>query len=217
LRGYTYDRESGEFSIYHVKQFLFALTQCPQVEHISILAHSRGTDVLLTALRELTIAIRAAGGDPMEELRLRNVVLAAPDLDLGITMQRVGAERLSVSAERFTVYTSSDDKAISLAEILFGGLVRLGQLDLLLMKKELPRNERRPVPGNVAFVQYAGGLGGAHGHSYFRENPAVSSDLVLVLRYDRDPGAEHGRPLRHIEANFWTIGDGYPGKGPPPR
>jgi hypothetical protein len=58
-------------------------------------------------------------------------------------------------------------------------------------------------------IEYEGKFGGQHGHNYFRTNPAVASDLVLTVRYGRDPGAEHGRPLEHRGAIFWKIGDDY--------
>ena len=47
-------------------------------------------------------------------------------------------------------------------------------------------------------------------HDYFHSNPAVSSDLILLLRYHRLPGAENGRPLGHEESGFWFINDSYP-------
>ena len=50
---------------------------------------------------------------------------------------------------------------------------------------------------------------GASGHSYFIDNPAVLSDLILLLRDDRPPGAEHGRPLLHRDDGFWEIRDDY--------
>ena len=209
LRGYTYDRESGEFAVFHVKQFLYALTQCSQVERISIIAHSRGTDVVATALREMTIAERAAGRDPRRTLRLQNVVLAAPDLDLGVVLQRVASEHVAASAKRFTIYSSGNDKAISISELLFGGLARIGQMSFLTASSERPEMIGRRPKGNVAFVEYTGENGGSAGQSYFRENPAVSSDLVLAIRYDRDPGAKNGRPLRHVEGSFWVIDDEY--------
>ncbi len=43
--------------------------------------------------------------------------------------------------------------------------------------------------------------GDRHGHSYFRNSPTVSSDLVLMLRNDLDPG-EAGRPLEHLGLHF---------------
>ncbi len=53
------------------------------------------------------------------------------------------------------------------------------------------------------------GDGGAFGHSYFHDNPAVSSDIFLALRYGRKPGGDHGRPLRHQWGNIFLIDDGY--------
>ena len=47
------------------------------------------------------------------------------------------------------------------------------------------------------------------GHGYFHKNPAVSSDLVLVLRYDLDSGAENGRPLKRKEGIYWELTDDY--------
>lgn len=52
LRGYTYDRESSEFTVFHFKRLLEWLAQMPEVEGIHIISHSRGTDVTLTAIPE---------------------------------------------------------------------------------------------------------------------------------------------------------------------
>ena len=48
------------------------------------------------------------------------------------------------------------------------------------------------------------------GHYYFLESPAVSSDLIRVLRDNRDPGAANGRPLIKQSTNFWLLEEGYP-------
>ena len=47
------------------------------------------------------------------------------------------------------------------------------------------------------------------GHSYFITNPAVLSDLILILRDGKDPGAENGRPLDRPDGGFWTITESY--------
>jgi len=62
---------------------------------------------------------------------------------------------------------------------------------------------------NVDFVDFEGEAD-PFGHSYFSTNPAVSSDLILLLRYGRAPGAENGRPLTYFGANFWRIEEDYP-------
>lgn len=47
-------------------------------------------------------------------------------------------------------------------------------------------------------------------HGYFVENPAVLSDLVLVLRDNLDIGVDNGRPMQQNELGFWELKDGYP-------
>lgn len=93
LLGYFADRESGEFTVYHLKQALRMLASFEEIDRIHILAHSRGTDVTTTALRELVIESRAAGLNPLQHLRIANLVLAAPDLDFDIVRQRLIAEK----------------------------------------------------------------------------------------------------------------------------
>ena len=51
---------------------------------------------------------------------------------------------------------------------------------------------------------------GAFGHDYFYSNPAVSSDVILLLRHQLPPGAANGRPLGSSKDGFWFIDDRYP-------
>ena len=51
--------------------------------------------------------------------------------------------------------------------------------------------------------------GDRYGHSYFRDAPSVSSDLVLMLRDDLDPGPP-GRPLEPLGNKFWRVPPAYP-------
>ena len=52
-----------------------------------LIAHSRGTDVTTTALRELNIEYKAAGKETRKELKLGNLVLCAADLDIDVVSQ----------------------------------------------------------------------------------------------------------------------------------
>ena len=119
LRGYTHDRESGELTLYHLKECIKALAQCPEVEAIHLIAHSRGTDILFSALRELIVRTRITGNDPQETLKIGNVIMAAPDIDLDVSSQRFSPDRLYDGYELLTVYVSAHDRAIGSAEWLF--------------------------------------------------------------------------------------------------
>jgi esterase/lipase superfamily enzyme len=208
LFGYTYDRESSEFTVLHLKQVITWLSEQPEVENVHLIAHSRGTDVAISAFRELVIWARGAGINPRERFKVKNFVLVAPDLDVQVFSQRIAAEYLSLAVGQGTLYASPDDEAIGLAEWLFSS--PRGRLGTLRITK-LTEQEVRTMTENasrVSVVNFEGESTG-YGHSYFRTNPAVSSDLVLMLRHGLKAG-ETGRPLEHVGLNFWRVPEGYP-------
>ena len=207
LRGYTHDRESGEFTNTHLKQFLRDIIASDDVNKLNLIAHSRGTDVLATALKELHIEYRAIGKNTREELKIGQLVLAAPDIDLDVFLERFGAENLGFVPEQLTVYVSPKDKAIGLSTWLFGSAKRLGQLALGDLGHDLAKAvDEHPVL-HVVDVRVSMDF---MGHGYFVENPAVLSDVILVLRDRRPPGAEYGRPLAKPHDGFWELRKGYP-------
>jgi esterase/lipase superfamily enzyme len=217
--GYTYDRESSEFTVFHLRSVLALIASFPEVEKIHLIAHSRGTDVAVAAVRELTIGARAAGINPREKYKIHNLVLAAPDLDLQVAAQRIIGEKLALSAHRFTAYTSPEDKAIGYASRLFasprGRLGTLGQEQVPGAVKEVLEYGT----GNFAIVNFTAAVdalfsqGEGYGHSYFRDAPTVASDVVLMLRDDLDPGTP-GRPLTPLGLHFWRVPPGYPSGKP---
>lgn len=207
VRGYAYDRESGEFTVHHLKQFLRILLGCGAVERVHLLAHSRGTDVLTTALRELVLEARGTSGELPRLMPVANLILAAPDLDLDVAAQRIGSEHLQTAVERFTIYGCQEDRAITLSNWLFEGIRRLG----IVRPEDLSRMQRAILgrTANVHFIDVEG-KAGFLSHGYFHENPAASSDLLLLLRENCDPGAEGARPLEPVLPGFWRLRRDYP-------
>jgi esterase/lipase superfamily enzyme len=207
LTGYAYDRESGEFTIYHLKRILRRIALCPGVEKIHILAHSRGTDIVATAIRELHIETRGVA-DTQKKLKLGTIVLAAADVDVDVVIQRLWAERISRACERCVIYICKDDNALGAANWLFGGSMRLGYLS----PEVFDRDEMENLRGSkrIQIIDARVSDAGVFGHSYFHSNSAVSSDLMLLLRYGLAPGGESGRPLGVNESGFWLLDDHYP-------
>jgi esterase/lipase superfamily enzyme len=212
LFGYTYDRESSEFTVFHLKQILSIVSAMPEVKAMNIIAHSRGTDTLMAAIRELFISARSAGVHPLERYKIRNLVLAAPDLDWIVARQRYHAEQLGYGFDNFTIYYSPVDEAIGFAESLFNSpRGRLGTLD----EAKLTAGERVSIglaEENFALIRFEGGQSDRYRHSYFRTNPSVSSDVILLLRYGLPPGSP-GRPLEKLGPGFYKIPPGYPNVG----
>lgn len=206
LRGYTYDRESSEFTVYHLKEMLRVLASCPELEKVHIIGHSRGTDVVVSALRELHLEMSGGGRATGKELKLATVVLAAPDLDIEVMIQRMVTARLGNVAERSAIYVCAKDSALGISNWLFGGGGRLGKLkgDMFSPEELDALRKRRSVQIIDARISDPG----PHGHSYFHTNPAVSSDLILLIRDKRVPGDD--RPLKADPKGFWFVDDQYP-------
>jgi esterase/lipase superfamily enzyme len=206
LTAYFKDGESGDFSTYHFKEFLRAIAAMPEVERIKIVAHSRGADLVMTGLREMVIFERGAGRDARQSLKIDTLILAAPDLDFGVVQQRLVAEDTVASVRTVTVYLNPRDGALGFAQLLVSGQ-RVGRLSPGDFTEEEWR--RMGVLGNVNFVDVEA-AGGRLGHGYFRDNPAVLSDIILILRTGALPGSAE-RPLERVRGNFWSLHDNYPG------
>lgn len=210
LRGYNYDRESGEFTLYHLKEFLRTLADTPGLGKVHLIAHSRGADVVTSALRELNIHYRAK--DPADEkaaasaLHIGHLVLAAPDIDVEVARQRLQTERLNLACDRITIYTSPDDLAMAIVRWLFDSTLRLGTLGLVKLPKAVRPDFAKLVDVDVIDTRVSNGF---VGHDYFYNNPAVSSDLILLLR-DHCPPGEPCRPLIRLPNGYWELHDGYP-------
>jgi esterase/lipase superfamily enzyme len=216
LRGYTRDRESGEFANPHLKMFIRDLASCPDVQKIHLLAHSRGTDILATALRELHSEYRGAKQSTREQLKLGQLVLAAPDIDLDVFVERMGADRVGYAPEQVTIYVSPNDKAIGMADWLFSSARRIGQLSFKDLSPEAAAAAKKHAVLSIVDVR-AKTI--KKGHGYFLDSPACLSDFILVLRDGKRPGKANGRPLYDDPEGFWELRDGYPSatSADPPR
>jgi len=208
LGGYDYNRESSDFTVYHLKQFLRLLAACPGIEKVHIIAHSRGTDTALAAIRELNIEIRASGGNTRKVLKLGCFVLAAADMDLEVSTQRVSAERLMQVPEQMVLYVSPTDLRLRLASFFFGSKDRLGQShvgDRTPRRAELLKH----LPG-IQFIDARVAGSGRGSHFYFYDHPAVSSDLILLLRDNHGPGPQMEDLFVSEADGFWRIDQDYP-------
>ncbi|MEP3675270.1 alpha/beta hydrolase [Sulfitobacter sp.] len=203
--GYFRDRAAGDFSVFHAKEFLRTLAEMPEVESIDIVAHSRGTDVITQALREMIIFQRGRGVPPKLGMKTGTLILAAADLDTGIVRQRLLAERFSEAFEQVSIYVNPDDRALKLSSFV----TKSGRIGTLAGDTFTSDDVRRLAKEGLVFFIRVQGAGRTNSHSYFRQNPAVLSDIVLTLRTRAFPGGTL-RPLDAEDDGFWLLRANYP-------
>lgn len=205
LLGYFADKESGEFTIYHLKETLRMIAAMDSIEKVHIIAHSRGTDITTTALRELVIEARGSGKRARDVLKIENLILAAPDLDFGVARQRLMAEKFAPAIGKITVYMNQGDEALGLSQYLLSG-TRFGKIsknDLVDDDKEIFMHIK-----NVNFIDVEG-VNSFFGHAYYRQHRGVLSDIALIVGDNANAGTKE-RPLLNNKFNFWTLPENYP-------
>lgn len=203
--GYFYDRESGEFTVRHLKFVLEFLAADPAVERVHLIAHSRGTDVACDALRELHLANVAASRPSQAALKLETLVLAAPDLDTEVFDQRFLKERVYQAAKHTTVYLNREDGAIGVASFIFGSGRRLGGLRV----EDLDADSQALLGTLPDFeIVECAVRGRSGGHDYVFRDPSALSDLAILLR-DGAAAGSPARPLERISGGFWRMSNDY--------
>jgi esterase/lipase superfamily enzyme len=216
LFGYEEDYESSLYAVEHLRKAIRAIAGTPGVQKLHLIAHSRGTDVLVSAVADLGFEAYTQGSDVSRRYNIANIVLIAPDLDPDVTVAKMlkvlsdpdipygPAPNPKVVLERapgfhVTLYVSPEDEALATSGWLFGSIVRLGRINATMFKPEQFEYARRIGIVDVIQVQ---GRTDLFGHSYFVSNPAVSSDLIALLRYGLRPN-DPGRPLEEVQKPFW--------------
>ncbi len=121
LLAYAYDRESAVYSRDGLETLLQDLARDPAVKDIAILAHSMGNAATLEALRQM--AVRNGSIAP----KIRNVMLASPDVDLDVA--RALVRGFGPKPPHITLFTSQDDIALKFSSTVWGSTNRLGAIN----------------------------------------------------------------------------------------
>lgn len=171
LSGYMYDSNSSQQTRKRLAEFLNFISEIPDVEHISIIAHSMGNVALLEALGEMATPTETAT-KPYSE-----IILAAPDVDRDNFLSL--ATSLSVFSDGVTLYASSNDKALLASKILSANIPRAGDVpsDGPLLMKDIDSIDASSVS------DYAFG----YNHSYFADERTIVADIGRLIRNSERP------------------------------
>ena len=165
---------------------------------------------MTTALRELLIEARAAGRDPREAMKTGTLIMAAPDLDIGVARQRLIAERFAEAFEQIDIYANSNDRVLNLSRIVRAAAL-LGQLDASDFEAARSPASRGP---ETCISSRSRGPGGA-GACLFPRQPGGDVGHRPDAAQPARAGVEF-RPLAAETGNIWRLAPGYPA-GPLPE
>lgn len=158
---YNYDKESTNYSRHALEDLLRDLSKEARVRDITVMAHSMGSWLTVEALRQM--AIRDGRVTP----KIRNVILASPDLDVDVFGQQMA--EIGHPRPAFTLFVSQDDRALNLSRRISGNVDRLGQVD----PRVEPYRSAFEKAGITVLDLTALQGGDALNHGKFAESPEV--------------------------------------------
>jgi esterase/lipase superfamily enzyme len=203
---YLKDTETAAGFARNLRLFLEYLSEETNAEQIHVLGYSAGTRLVARAFEQLALIHQDESPEKLRaELRIGNLILVGSDIDRHIFSNYV-ADGLAGIPNRLTIYTSDNDKALGVSQMLTRR-ERLGQLakDRFAEVDEwLTGNEEHISVIDVTAAE--GGTSG-NGHGYFRNSPWASSDILMTLMYDLSP-AERGLALEE-ESPVWSFPPDY--------
>jgi hypothetical protein len=203
---YFGDTESARYSAVFLREFIEYLAAETDARRIHIVGYSAGTRLVVAALHQMALANQhRMPAETHRALRLGNVILVGSDVDRGIFGTYLLDGLLNVQ-EHLTIYESPRDKALGMAQFSFGS-ERLGQLDPADLTPEAKAFLLRSDAMALVSVADAPEFDHGNGHSYFRDSPWVSTDLLATLRHGFRPG-ERGL-VQDPASGIWSFPPDY--------
>jgi esterase/lipase superfamily enzyme len=159
---YRRDLDNASYSRSDLANLLEVASNSSAVDEIVILAHSMGSWVAVEALRQ--IALEKGGVPP----KITNLILASPDLDIGVFRRQV--QEMGQSRPSITLFVSQADRALRLSAVLSRGATRLGSVNL---EDENYRRELGDLDGVTVLDLTALKSGDRINHSVYAKSPEV--------------------------------------------
>ncbi len=176
---YGYDRESSTYSRNQLEDVLQGLCADPSVGEVSILAHSMGNWLLLESLRQM--AIRGGRIPP----KIKNVLLAAPDVDIDIAREQIAD--MGPVKPNFVLFLSRSDKALELSKKVWGSKAQLGDIDPMKEPYRSMLQRDKIAVYDLSLIGSSGGLN----HDTFATSPEIVE--LIGTRLARGQAITDGR------------------------
>jgi esterase/lipase superfamily enzyme len=184
---YPIDANNSEWTAPHLRWFLEDVSAKTGAQVIHLIAHSMGNQPLVKALREISLAPRTT-----PRPRFKQIVLTAPDIDVDTLRQLATA--VTRSAERVTLYASSNDVALKLSK-KYQGYQRAGDSS----------PEVVVIPGMDTIDVSALDSTDFLDHSYYGDNRSVLADLFALIKDGLAPADRFGLVAAGSVSRRWWV------------
>jgi esterase/lipase superfamily enzyme len=184
---YTVDEANVTWSQPHFAQFLRLLREDLGAQTVHIVAHSMGNRLVAETLAALSPEAANRKG------QMRQIIFAAPDIDAATFKDLCAA--FAGKAERFTLYASSEDKALKASKVIHR-YPRAGDAGLdLTIARPLDTVDATAVDTSLV------------GHSYYGECRSVLADMFSLIREGAPPESRFGLvPKERYGSRYWLFG-----------
>ena len=166
---YSADEASALWAVPHLEQFLRMIARRSGATTIHVIAHSLGNRPLMYALQQITLQ------HSLSDSRFDQIVLAAPDIDVGIFRQL--ATVFPSIADRVTIYASAHDKALEFSKILHQSFSVGGQTRPSHAVPGVDVIDASAMSEDLLDVD----------HSYYAANITVLEDMGYIIRVGLPP------------------------------
>lgn len=162
LLDFKLDHQNATFARSDLASLLRTAAESPEVDEITILAHSMGSWLAMEALRQ--ISLEDGGISP----KIKDLMLASPELDIGLfrrELLEMGDQRPAV-----VLFVSRNDRALRLSRLVSGGMTRLGGIDV---NDEVYQAQLADIPRLTIFDLTEVNSTDFINHSLYLESPEV--------------------------------------------
>jgi esterase/lipase superfamily enzyme len=183
VSAYVRDQQAARNAGFHLLRLLRSQLPAAQPDHIELLGHSMGSEVIAKALSLIGLS------DSLP--RFSQVIFAAADIDARVFRREI-LPKLSGRSDRVTLYASSDDEALRASRSL-NGVWRLGLGgDSITVIKGMDTIDASRVRADIL------------GHTLFG-NQSFLSDLAALLADGKSPSERRLLPIQKGDLVFWRF------------
>jgi esterase/lipase superfamily enzyme len=189
IADYVADSNNNDWTMPHLKEFLESVATRTGAKTVHLIAHSMGSRALSNVLAQ----IASAGPAGRPRAHFRQVVLAAADIDADIFRRLALA--VTSTAERVTLYASSNDRALNLSKQLNGSYPRVGDVSGQVV-----------IAPGVDTIDVSALDTDFIGHAYYGEHRSILTDLYRLVFGGDPPGRRFGlQQIRLAAGTYWKF------------